>query len=133
MKLLLNLIRKGEIYYFPAISLNVPTFLPLHIKYLTGNGPHRKHRVQNFFYSYLCIRCSWYVFTEPLSSNVRGTHIYTQTYRQQRDLVNLLPFLQNKESSLKNKGLCDISCPNFLYDELLFQKIDKVRFELYVK
>jgi hypothetical protein len=29
-----------------------PTFLPLHIEYLTLYGPHRRHRVQQFLMQY---------------------------------------------------------------------------------
>jgi hypothetical protein len=44
-------------------------FLSLHSEYLIQHGPHRKHRVQQFFYCCLCIRCSGTLLTEPLSSN----------------------------------------------------------------
>jgi hypothetical protein len=39
-------------------------------------GPHRKRRVQQFFYCCLCIPCRVNVFTEPLPSNEWG---YTHT------------------------------------------------------
>jgi hypothetical protein len=45
---------------------------------LLRRGPHRKRRVQQFFYCCLCIRCRGNFFTEPLSSNDRGIHIQTQ-------------------------------------------------------
>jgi hypothetical protein len=36
-------------------------------------GPHRKRRVQQFFYCCVCIRCGGnFFFTEPLPSNDRG-------------------------------------------------------------
>jgi hypothetical protein len=38
------------------------------------------------------------IFTEPLPSNNRVG--YTDTHRQQRDLISLLNFFQNKESRL---------------------------------
>jgi hypothetical protein len=37
-------------------------------------------------------------FTEPLPSNDRGD---TQTHTEQRDLISLLSFFQNKESRIK--------------------------------
>jgi hypothetical protein len=37
--------------------------------------PHRKRRVQQFFYYCVCICCRGNVFTEPLPSNDRGIHI----------------------------------------------------------
>jgi hypothetical protein len=40
------------------------------------HGPHRKRRVQEFFY-YMCICCRGNVFTEPLPSNEKGIHIET--------------------------------------------------------
>jgi hypothetical protein len=82
----------------------VPTFLSLHIEYLIGHGPHRKHRVQQFFYCCVCIRCRGNVFTEPLPSNKllsinkRGNR---QPHRQQGDLISLPLSFQNKESGLK--------------------------------
>jgi hypothetical protein len=42
-------------------------------------------------------------FTEPLPSNDRGD-TQTHTNRQQRDLISLLLFFQNKESRLKIQG-----------------------------
>jgi hypothetical protein len=42
--------------------------LPFHyIEYLLGHGPHRKHRVEQFY----CVCCRGKVFTEPVRSNVR--------------------------------------------------------------
>jgi hypothetical protein len=41
------------------------------------------------------------IFTEPLPSNDRGIHRERNTHRQQRDLISLLLFFQNKEQSLK--------------------------------
>jgi hypothetical protein len=43
---------------------------------LIRHGPHRKRRVENFFYSCLCIRCHGNFCTEQLPINDRG--IYTQ-------------------------------------------------------
>jgi hypothetical protein len=41
-------------------------------------------------------------FTEPLPSSDKGdTQTHTYTHRQQRDLISLLSFFQNKESKLK--------------------------------
>jgi hypothetical protein len=45
---------------------------------LIRHGPNRKRRVQQFFYSFVCIRCHGNVFTEPLSSNDRGICIQSQ-------------------------------------------------------
>jgi hypothetical protein len=41
------------------------------------------------------------IFTEPLPSIDRGD---TQTHRQQRDLISLFLFFQNKESRLKKRA-----------------------------
>jgi hypothetical protein len=54
------------------------TLFSLHIEYLIRHGQHRKHRVQQFIYCCVCIRCRGKVFTEPLPSNNRGL---TQTAR----------------------------------------------------
>jgi hypothetical protein len=44
--------------------------------------PHRKRRVQQFSYCWVCIHCCRNVFTKSLPSNDRGdTHIDTQTAR----------------------------------------------------
>jgi hypothetical protein len=80
-------------------------------------------RVQQFFYCCVCIRYSCKVSTEPLPSNDKGflqnrslatirgflpsrclatIGGYTDTHRQQRDLISLLLFFQNKGSRLKN-------------------------------
>jgi hypothetical protein len=40
-------------------------------------------------------------FTEPLVATIRGIHRDTHAHRQQRDLINLILFFQNKESGLK--------------------------------
>jgi hypothetical protein len=37
--------------------------------------PHRKRRVQKFFYCYMGIRCRCNVFTEPLPNNDMGIRI----------------------------------------------------------
>jgi hypothetical protein len=42
---------------------------------LIWHRPHRKWRVQQFFYCCVCIRCRGNIFTEPLPSNDRGIHI----------------------------------------------------------
>jgi hypothetical protein len=39
---------------------------------LIRHGPHRKRRVQQFFYCCICILCRGNVFTEPLPSKSRG-------------------------------------------------------------
>jgi hypothetical protein len=44
---------------------------------LIRHGPHRKRRVQQFFYCCVCIRCRGKVFIEPLPSNVSGRHTDT--------------------------------------------------------
>jgi hypothetical protein len=38
---------------------------------LIRHGPHRKRRLQQFFYSFVCIRCRSNVFAEPMFSNDR--------------------------------------------------------------
>jgi hypothetical protein len=65
------------------------------------------------------------IFTEPLPSNDKGAFTDqlpsndrgdTQTHRQQRDLISLLLFFQNKESRLKKMHIN--MCPetfNFLF------------------
>jgi hypothetical protein len=44
---------------------------------LIWQGTHRKRRIQQFFYSCVCIRCRGNVFTETLPGNNSGIHIYT--------------------------------------------------------
>jgi hypothetical protein len=46
-------------------------------------------------------------FTEPLPINDRG-YTQTHTHRQQRDLISLLYFFQNKESRLKSLPLLSL-------------------------
>jgi hypothetical protein len=66
------------------------------------HGPQWKRRVQQFFYCCVFVTAVMLpsndrgIFTEPLPSNDR---VYT--HRQQRDLISLLYFFQNKESRLK--------------------------------
>jgi hypothetical protein len=43
-----------------------------------GHGPHRKRRVQQFFYFCVYIRYRCNIFTESLPINDRGIHIQTQ-------------------------------------------------------
>jgi hypothetical protein len=47
------------------------------------HGPHRKTRIQQFFYSYVCILCRGNFIIEPLPSNHRG---YTYRQTNGRDL-----------------------------------------------
>jgi hypothetical protein len=72
------------------------TFFVLHIQYLIRHGPHRKHRVLQFFYCYVCILCRWNVFTEQLPSN---STVDTQTGRLSHKPAFIF---QNKEIRLKN-------------------------------
>jgi hypothetical protein len=81
------------------------------------HGPHRKRRVQQFFYCCVCIRYRGNVSTEPLPSNDRGIFTgpfpgndkgmftkplpsndkgdtQTHTHRQQRDLISQLYFFK---------------------------------------
>jgi hypothetical protein len=44
-------------------------------------GPHRKGRVQQLFYCYVCVCCRGNVFTEPLPSSDKGIHIRTHRLR----------------------------------------------------
>jgi hypothetical protein len=44
---------------------------------LIRHGPHRKRRVQKFLYCSVYSSCRGNIFTEPLPSNDRGLHIYT--------------------------------------------------------
>jgi hypothetical protein len=77
---------------------------------LIRHGPHWKRRVQQFFYCCMRIRYLGNVSNEPLHSDgfllsrflatIRGM----QTHIQQRDLISLLLFFQNKESRLKIGG-----------------------------
>jgi hypothetical protein len=46
------------------------------------HGPHRKRRVQQFFYCCVCIRYHGNVSTEPLPSNDRGGYTDTHTDRK---------------------------------------------------
>jgi hypothetical protein len=39
---------------------------------LIQHGPHRKRRVQQFFYCCLCIHCHGNIFTEPLFKKIKG-------------------------------------------------------------
>jgi hypothetical protein len=51
---------------------SLPIFHSLRTEYLIRHGPHRKHRMQQFYYC-MCIRCRANVFTEALPSN---NHIF---------------------------------------------------------
>jgi hypothetical protein len=42
---------------------------------LIRHGPHKKRRVQQFFYCCVCICCRGNIFTEPLPSNDNGFFI----------------------------------------------------------
>jgi hypothetical protein len=44
---------------------------------LTRHGPHRKRRVQQFFYRFMSVRCRGNVFTELLPSNDMRIDIQT--------------------------------------------------------
>jgi hypothetical protein len=79
----------------------MPTFLSLHVEYLILHGPHRKHRVQQFFYCFMCIRWRRNVFTEPLHGNIRlfwlhcsGFQALGGTHRQQSNLISFLLVLK---------------------------------------
>jgi hypothetical protein len=56
-----------------------PMFLSLHTNCMIRNGPHIKHRVQQFLYCSSCIRCCGNEFTEPLPS--KWARVDTQTPR----------------------------------------------------
>jgi hypothetical protein len=105
-----------------------------------------KMTFQQFFYCCVCILYRGDVSTEPLPTNDRGiitellpsndkgiftgsfpindrgdTQTHTHTHTQQRDLISLPNFFQNKESRLKNFcnrpwrpiGLWDVEAPTF--------------------
>jgi hypothetical protein len=76
---------------FNEIRYHAPLFTKYEVS-IIRHGPHTKHRVQQFFYCCLCIRCSGNVFTDPLPSNVRGTRRPTDTrsHKQQGYLISLL-------------------------------------------
>jgi hypothetical protein len=70
------------------------TFLSLLSEYLIWHGPHRNHRVRQFFYYCVCICCRGKMFTEPFPDNgplfwlycpclqaLRGTHSKTSLIR----------------------------------------------------
>jgi hypothetical protein len=66
--------------YAPAhCSINNKKFWDELMAYfpLKWHGPHRKWRLQQFFYCCVCIRCRDNIFTEPLSSNDSRIHIQT--------------------------------------------------------
>jgi hypothetical protein len=93
---------------------------------LIRHEPHWKRRVWQFFCFCVCIRYRGNVSTEPLPSSdrgifieplpssdrgiftepflatIRGIHTHTHTHTQQRNLISLLLFFQNKESRPKN-------------------------------
>jgi hypothetical protein len=46
--------------------------IAVNTEYLIWHGPHRKHRVQQLFYCWVCIRCRGNAFTELLLSNGPG-------------------------------------------------------------
>jgi hypothetical protein len=59
--------------YFPVSYLNNKFWEQLIIYVpLMRRGPHRKLRLQRFFYCCVCIRCPGNGFTEPIPSNDRG-------------------------------------------------------------
>jgi hypothetical protein len=66
------LLCRGNVFIEPLPNIDIPTYCPL-IRY----GPHRKRRVQQFFYCcvYSLLRN---VFAEPLPSN--GVEIQLQTH-----------------------------------------------------
>jgi hypothetical protein len=72
-----------------------PTLISLQTEYLIWHGPHRKHRVQQFFWCRVCIRCRGNMFAESLPSNDRGGCADTQTARWSHT-----PPFQNEERSL---------------------------------
>jgi hypothetical protein len=46
-----------------------PTYLSLHIEYITLHTQHGKHRIQVLFHYCTSMDCHGKVFTEPLPSN----------------------------------------------------------------
>jgi hypothetical protein len=74
-------ILKQEVFFFCKIVQAVQEVLGRtnRLFSLIRHGPHRKRRVQKFFYCYVCIRYRGNVSTEPLPSNDRG--IFTEPSR----------------------------------------------------
>jgi hypothetical protein len=68
-------------------------FPSLHTAYLIRHGPHRKHRVRQF-YCFGCIRCRGKVFAEPLPSNNRARPRHA-------DSRVIFIFFQNKENKAR--------------------------------
>jgi hypothetical protein len=94
----------------PPISHFPPTFHSLHTECLIRHGPHRKHRVQYFFYCCVCIRCHKNVFTSRCLATavlfdstipLGGGDTDTPNARWSHNLL----FFRNKESRLKMEFL----------------------------
>jgi hypothetical protein len=83
--------------------LHTAYFLSLHNDYLIRHGSHRKHLLQQSYYS-MCIRYHGDMFTESLPINDRLLWLHCPAFRrwegtQSGDLISLIP--PNKESRLK--------------------------------
>jgi hypothetical protein len=62
-------------------------------------GRHRKRRVLQFCFCFVCIRCRGNMLTEFLCGNFREG----QSHRQKNDFISLLSFFQNKVKYAKNR------------------------------
>jgi hypothetical protein len=85
-----------------SLTLLTPsTFLSLKIEYLIRHGPQERHRVQQFFYCCVCIRCRGNMFTQQLPSNIRGEH------RQRARWSHKRPFNFSKQGNYAKNDVCE--------------------------